>query len=311
MTCYPGERFLISDSRATFLASFLGVVITLVSTRLWVLYSAFLLWGTKRFLRRPAPLSETIPLIGISSHAGTSHTQRSVVAEEIQQLNDRSHSDIGLSIRLFANVFKLSKNFGSRREELVLKLGLALCFFTLFALATIGGIFSAEVVLNSVAICKSPHCGYWGAIQGLGPNSDTTTLKISKAKQNAAAAQAATCYRESFNGKCNNLLSDRISYTKDPNATCPLSGDVCLIDAFRMDTGHQNIVTLGVSSKQRFLFKRTTTCAPVSVNETYANLSNDSTGSPSWKYKYGDSSNATFEIPLRTLDPHNAAYVVE
>jgi hypothetical protein len=274
-----------------------------------VLYSALLRWGAKQVLRSLPPLHETIPLIGISSNAGISHTQRSRVAEELLQLNDHSNSELGLSIRLFADVFKLCKNLSSRREEVFLKVGLALLFVILFVSATIGGILSANVVLDSVAACKSPHCGFWGAIKG-GPSGEATSLRINRVKQNTAAAQAAQCYRETFNSECSNLISKRISYTMDPNAACPLNGDVCISDAFRMDTGYQNSINLGASSAQKFLFRRSTTCAPVLVNETYAKRSNDSTGSPTWKYYYGDGADATFETPIRPISPGNAAYIV-
>src|SRR5271154_6195921 len=74
-----GQRFLISKSNAVFLASFLGVFVTLVSTRLWVLYSAFVRWVFKRIVRSSSgtrPLrNETIPLLSRSTNAGRSHIQ--------------------------------------------------------------------------------------------------------------------------------------------------------------------------------------------------------------------------------------------
>jgi len=79
---------------------------------------------------------------------------------------------------------------------------------------TAGGIFSAQVVLEPVAICKSPNWGYWGAIHGLGTVSASTALKINKEKQNAAAAQAAQCSRVTSNDSCNSLFPKKISYTK-------------------------------------------------------------------------------------------------
>jgi len=308
-----GQRFLISKSNAVFLASFLGVFVTLVSTRLWVLYSALVRWVFKRIVRSSSgtrPLrNETIPLLSRSTNAGRSHIQISEVADEVLHLEHRSHSDIGYSIRLFMNVCKLCKNFNSHRGEIALELGLALSLFALFALAMICGIFSANVVLDSVALCKSPHCGHWGPIQGFGIKTDLTSVRLNKLLQNAAAAQAAQCYRER-NDRCSDLISSHLSYTRDFNVSCPLNGDVCLTDAFRMDTGYQSAMVLGVSSSERFFFRRSTTCAPISVNETYAKRSNDSTGLPTWKYYYGIDGQATFETPIRPLDPRQAGYIV-
>lgn len=176
-------------------------------------------------------------------NAGTPHTERTRVAEEIRQHTKDSHTIEGFSLRLFKDIIKRCNNFRSHWKEIGFKLGLALCFLVLFSLSTPAGIFSANVVLDSVALCKSPWCGYWGAIHGLGVKTESTILRISKERQVAAAAQAANCYRDSSsNNKCNSLISRHVSYTRYSAAPCPLNGDVCVggaNEAFRLDTGYQ------------------------------------------------------------------------
>jgi hypothetical protein len=255
-------------------------------------------------------------LIERPPNAGTSHTQRSRIADEISEQNKHSHTDIGFSFRLFAEIFKLCKSFSSHWKEILFKSALALCFLTLFTSSTLAGIFSANVVLDSVALCKSPWCGFWGAIQGLGPKTGSTLLMISKEKQSAAAAQAAKCYRESSsNNGCNGLISRSVPYTRDSAALCPFNGDVCVggvSDAVRFDTGFQNAAVLGVNSAETFLFRRSTTCAPIIVNDTHAKIVNASTGPAKWRYNYGNQGdlNYTFETPIKDFDVHFAAYIV-
>jgi hypothetical protein len=235
--------------------------------------------------------------------------------EEMEQHRKDSHTIEGFSLRLFKDIIKRCNKFRSHWKEILFKSGLVLCFLALFSLSTLAGIFSANVVLDSVALCKSPWCGYWSPIRGLGMTTDSTSMRINKEKQVAAAAQAAGCYRDSSNNnnKCASLISRRVSYTTDLAAPCPLNGDVCVggaDEAFRLDTGYQKAVVLGISSAQPFLFRRITTCAPIIVNDTYARIEDESPNV--WRYYYGETGylNPTFETPIQAPNASSSRYIV-
>jgi hypothetical protein len=87
---------------------------------------------------------------------------------------------------------------------------------------------------------------------------------------------------------------------------------VALVTPFGLTTGFQNAAVLGVNSPETFLFRRSTTCAPVIVNDTYAKIVNISTGPAKWRYNYGNQgdTNYTFETSIKDFDAHFVAYIV-
>jgi hypothetical protein len=180
------------------------------------------------------------------------------VIEEIEDIASHSDSDIGLSLRLFADALSLPKRIEVHREELLLKLGLALFCLALFVLVTLGGILSANVVLDSTALCKSSHCGLWGSYSTLTWDSEWAQVKTVTEKRNPGVNLAAACYRgPSSSNVCGILFSGRIPYTLNLSASCPLNGDVCIggtNNAFELDTGYRDTQILGIVSSQRFLF---------------------------------------------------------
>jgi hypothetical protein len=97
-----------------------------------------------------------------------------------------------------------------------------------------------------------------------------------------AATYAQQCYGENTTSLACNLYARRsLSFTTNPNATCPFPSARCIFNnqsAFSMDTGLvDSHLDLGVNARpeDRIKYRRVTTCAPIHAKQ-WARVANDS-----------------------------------
>jgi len=324
---FLGRRFLVSDSEAVVLTSFIAVVVTLTGTRLWVLISALIRWSILQAFPNidPKPeaervLHQAIRLENLPDGAGRPHFERPV--EEALLEYSRGSTDLGASLRAFrdAMISILRGKWSSR--DILLQLALASMCLTLFASVNLGGIFSSSIILGDTAICKSTSCGYW-IPQDMGNMDSTTRVTNKKIKlqiQYAAAILEARCYKNHTPTEdCDSTIPGAINYEVRGESSCPFQGDVCLHgtnSAFTLDTGFRPVSLLGINSPCRLDFRRRMDCAPLVVNSSYAeHIDPENKYSPT-RYKYGSihfgdfGPNVTAEVPVPfdSLVPYSSTY---
>jgi hypothetical protein len=315
----------VPDSTAVLLTSFLGVIITLVGTRLWVLFSVLLEASLEWLIIRVSRGQEQVPLIDLDPPENPltpEQTQRIQGIGEVLAITKHGDTEIGTGLKLLKRLYRLRHSLAANRKEAALLLVLAVLCISLFLLVTVGGVFSAYVVLDGNALCKSSNCGRWfppnvAQDEATFRNVTIAQVAIHNDKEEGAASHVARCYRgsRSVDG-CDNLLSKSIRYNVSMTK-CPLDGDVCLREdlALTFDTEWQDARVLGISSPEKYLFRRRTTCAPLVTNTTYVKFVEGPNGKITARYYYGPAlgKEYTFETPLNDLTPgtNMGTYIVK
>ncbi|KAL8823585.1 MAG: hypothetical protein Q9191_005724, partial [Dirinaria sp. TL-2023a] len=150
--------------------------------------------------------------------------------------------------------------------------------------------FAARVSTGSTAVSSSPHCGIWQASQ----KADVVT--IGRDWEYDAESRAGTYARQCYDAEagadgCHLYENQSIDFFEVSDVQCPFAGQTCRpgpSSAYKLDTGWLDSKVLGINSKRRHLFRRSTTCSPVSTNETYVRYETDSVGERTARYYYGN-----------------------
>lgn len=225
--------------------------------------------------------------------AGLPFTEPPAILEELSRIRIRSRSEIGFGLRSFRSAIRALRHPNGKGAEIAIKLISSITSLLLFTGITVTGILSANVVLDSTALCISPKCG-WYFIPSSSPTGRAevpdAVVKYFLEKENAAAMHEAKCYGNAAPPNCDGLITNEIPYNTYDGTPCPFLGNVCsegLNSAFMLDTGHIDAGLLGIVSQAQFKFRRITSCAPLVTNATYIKNSNKPKGKGSVSYKYG------------------------
>jgi len=225
--------------------------------------------------------------------AGFPFTELPAILEELSRMRIRSRSEIGFGLRSFRSAIRALRHPNGRGAEIAIKLISSITSLLLFTGITVTGILSANVVLDSTALCISPKCG-WYFIPSSSPTGRAevpdAVVKFFLEKENAAAMHEARCYGNAAPPNCDGLITNEIPYNTYDGTPCPFLGNVCsegLNSAFTLDTGHVDAGLLGIVSQAQFTFRRITSCAPLVTNATYIKNSNEPKGKGSVSYQYG------------------------
>ncbi|KAF2820131.1 hypothetical protein CC86DRAFT_429685 [Ophiobolus disseminans] len=123
---------------------------------------------------------------------------------------------------------------------------------------------------------------------------------------------ALSCYSEKGNTKgCNTFVKNQLPFTTNRNAPCPFEQDICrsMEGNLFIDTGYLDSHTdfgMNARPEERFLYRRTTHCAPLVTNgyTSSVNFSTSGIATPHVQYLYGatlganpKSGNATYIYP--------------
>ena len=297
----------MDESTALFLAAFLAVAITLVSTRLWILVSelfAFILKQIEDALRartESASGSEGVLFLEDSeldhdlprrSNAGIPFTVPPVLAE-LNRLRKHSRSDIAFGLRSFKSAIRVLRHPSGKSLEICIKLGASLFGFLSFTAMTVGSILSANVMVGSTALCNSPDCGWYYTPAGSSVNRSEVPAAVVQyfiENEAAAAAHEAKCYDEAAPTDCGSFVENTLPFNEFHDTKCPFRADVCSRgpeSAFTLDTGLLDSSLLGINSPKKYLFRRRTICAPLVMNTTYIKTSDQPQGKGTVSYQYG------------------------
>ena len=210
----------------------------------------------------------------------------------------------------------MSRHLRDNSREISLGLALGLGLITLQAIFLAVSIFSGLVVSNSVALSRSPHCKL------MLPNlSNATTLinagwsKYFHDLEVEGAEYAKRCYpADARSEECSYFYNQSLHFSVKHNDTCPFQGDLCLYGpsgAFTMTTGMIHPKTLGINTRLKYRFERTTTCSPLRMDEGRFIQRLTEPGQVHFRYLYGSFNsspmcdpqlpNCTWDLPVEIM----------
>jgi hypothetical protein len=182
--------------------------------------------------------------------------------------------------RTLAKIYKENyglRDFGcelwTKRNDLGLAYAFLLLVFIIFNFVLsigliIGGIYSARVMVGSVAKLQSDQCGLWifdqeHSAEGAATRAGILDLK----KEKRAADYAQNCYQKpgAFTARsCNYFYSPRLSFSR-PEYThdCPFDDSVCRMNrTVTFTTEITDASQIGINSRSPPKFRRRTSCTP-------------------------------------------------
>jgi hypothetical protein len=181
------------------------------------------------------------------------------------------------------SLFMLSfSSVGSRSRCLLHFLPTALLALLSLVLFSVAGIFTSAITKGpgNFTLIQGPHCGgVLGTDINLNStNADPNWLFKTLADTIQASTYVQECYQNatsSFN--CGTFVRPNIPFSVNKNASCPFESSFCQMGptaAFSMDTGPlDSHVDFGINAapKDRILFRRVATCAPIHGTSFAAN----------------------------------------
>lgn len=273
-----GGRITLSSSRGTILVAFIAIFVTICGGQMWTIIRFTLQWRVGK--GEGDEIDAERKLISQTSAWTT-------LVASLKTIYDRQRRGPSLrsTLRRFAPA-------------------MILAVVSLAGWILAGG-FSSKITqaLDDHILIRSRNCGFYTDTSV--SNSFTPAAGFEARSQNRtrrAYEYAQTCYNtiKSSNGLCRRFVQQEIKWTANATASCPFVPGMCLggdTGAFEMDTGMvESHRDLGFNTvpKNRVLYRRKTTCAPLVTRKPYAELiPGKFLGEEYSRYYYGDIANST------------------
>jgi hypothetical protein len=157
-------------------------------------------------------------------------------------------------------------------REINLGLFLGLLLIALHLTFMVVSIVSGLVISDSVALSKSPECKLLAANMTLGTTETYARwYKYLLDLETESAEYAKRCYPATARAEeCSYFYNQSIHFSVKHNDSCPFKGNLCLNgpkSAFTVTTGKVWPRTIGINTRLNYSFERTTTCAPLRMDE--------------------------------------------
>jgi hypothetical protein len=193
----------------------------------------------------------------------------------LKQLKPRAHSlptnrpSTYLSRHYYEDMRQmLVDNFRDINVGLFLGLLLIAIHLTFMVVSIVSGL----VVSDSIALSKSPECKL--LVANMTSATTETYAKWYKYLldlETESAEYAKRCYPATARAEeCSYFYNQSIHFSVKHNDSCPFKGDLCLNgpnSAFTVTTGKVWPRTIGINTRLNYSFERTTTCAPLRMDE--------------------------------------------
>jgi len=261
----------VTDRQASILSNVLAMALTLAGPRLWIIIKEFACYlcqylydffrGTRFWSNGPE--SHNIEIVRESrSQLGAA---RELIRGTSRQLNpsrielrdesldrSRGHHDSG-NPRPWHYIRRIWDNLLWQPIDVLVSIILSAMFIGIFVAEASGNALSANIISDTTAIPSTSRC--------YAPRERNWELKA------RAASYSDQCYgaAEGADG-CNFLYSQKIAYTELANNFCPFAQHYCALPsepAYTFDTGYVDARHVGINSLNKYFFRRTTICAPV------------------------------------------------
>ncbi|KAK3372201.1 hypothetical protein B0H63DRAFT_484060 [Podospora didyma] len=230
----------------------------------------------------------------------------------IAKVLETSHGGRELSTRIRRYVCQRN----NRHRILLVFIGLGL--FGVYVSWIILGIISSRVQVGNAALWTSEHCGVWTFdAEHAGEGAATRADVRDRSKEARAGGYARRCYETSDDSvlpsasDCSFFYQPAIGFTKTTTYKCPFpDAGVCAPGSLSItfDTGLVDASQIGINDATRHMFRRSTTCAPLSIESRFVR-NEVKNGTTTFYYDYGhraDGANYTFSStgnPFNMLAP--------
>ena len=151
---------------------------------------------------------------------------------------------------------RTNKAFLHNITEIAFSLLLSVIFVDIFVAESTGGIFSANIVSDLVALLVPSGCGIYMVNDRLERFNRYRT----------AIEYRDQCYKKDAPTEgCDHLYISTLPYAEINNDECPFEGQACLGSAmaYTLDTGLLDANNLGINTAKKLQFRRKTTCTPL------------------------------------------------
>jgi hypothetical protein len=161
---------------------------------------------------------------------------------------------------------------GSKSKSTLRCLLYALLALGILLLFSVAGIFTSSVtkVPGNFTVVLGPACGGYATRYGDSNVVDPSMTTKIVGDSTQAATYVQQCYQNDASDlACGTFVQPRIPFTTTQNVSCPFESGYCKMGdtaAFSMDTGRLDSRTyfgINAAPKDRVLFRRLTTCAPI------------------------------------------------
>ncbi|KAH8650856.1 hypothetical protein BGZ60DRAFT_420995 [Tricladium varicosporioides] len=309
-----GDKWLVVTTTLGYiLLAFVGVWLSFAAKHLKKLLANFALYAHLRINKTPlsrsgSPTDET-PLLD---------SQEGGVREVVNIPKVRK------PVNALAKIYKEGGGFRDLFWELFnrdLSPGYRFCLFgfilfmSIFMIGfIISGIFLARLKANGPALLDSQQCGLWVFDQARGGDEAATRAGVRDLEKEMRAAEyAQNCYGEPdmFDAiQCSFLYRSRLSFSPARYTTdCPFNNSICGQNqtvTFITDPVHAS--ELGINSPASPMFRRRTSCTPLSMEFPFIQAQTDQNGTTTYYYYYGEKHdpqvNHTYKYTYKTTgDP--------
>ena len=171
------------------------------------------------------------------------------------------------------------------------------------------GVLASKLASDNTSLAASRDCDiYFPDGQGNIDHLQSVMTPYEFDAQTESAEYARRCYGEGTSSDgCDLFVQRDISYTTIQNDRCPFRDDsVCYggaNSAFTLTTGAVSAQSLGINTKRRYEFLRSTTCTPLNMNSTF--ITSKQVGNLTvYSYHYG----ATPSFPFSNLTWQTLTY---
>ena len=228
---------------------------------------------------------ERRPLVSNSNPENELHHARA--PQSILEIFNTSHGGRDLFINSLGYLYRVGiKHSGWLIVASMIALG---CFVAL----VVAGVFSERFVTNGAALWSSKHCGIWVfESENLGDTAAARADLMDREKESRAGHYVKDCYEEPNpipGSNCMFFYKSNITYSVSYSWECPFhDDDVCASgqQSITFDTGLVRAADIGVNSKATYNFRRSTTCAPLTIEYPYVQ-NRTHNGSTTYYYNYG------------------------
>ena len=270
---YAETQYLCSNSNAMVWTNALGIIIAITIARLF------------RLLLRLYELS-------FDSQKTIHKTPEAILWH---RLLDWHQARQGGAIELYRSKSEVPRNRKRAPLKILLRVVLlGVSYFGILACSTL----TARLATDSTALSNHRDCGIY---QDATNKSEEASFKITgfNAELESGALTEKCFNTDVGTDGCNFFLQQSIPYQVS-SAPCPFrDATMCSIPdslVVRFSTGPVDVHVIGVNMPLRMQFSRDTTCAPITVNETFAKAK-VMNGSLFYYYYYG----STHHYPLTSI----------
>jgi len=178
---------------------------------------------------------------------------------------------------------------GSGRKFRYRDMALGMTLMLVYVGFNVCGVMTTSLGTDKSALSAHPDCGIY-VVNATSPHEALTLSRpVEFERQVESAAWAENCYSPSTKTDgCSYFLQQEIEFDSMDDK-CPFQ-DMCYggsQTAFTLFTQPVNGRAVGINAPKTYEFRRSTTCSPINMNETFVQMTSSKNGERTFRYNYG------------------------